>query len=458
MFERVRNILAPRREETTRHYPVVEARMTEPDKATVTRRTSFMRAPVTFRGIRITPDTIVEVSALWACGMAIAKPIASSVCDVFEVDREGNRTSMRTHPLWELLNFSPNPAAGDITAYHFWQSKIFEAVVAGDSFAEIERNRMGMPVALYHLDRGRMTPRYDASGRLYYEHRNPSGQMTPLAPRDVFHVRGPTYDGVTSYRLWEVGRLLFETARAVEVFGASYFANGAHVGEVFESDKTLTQDQWDRLEQQLDEQHAGPGAANDYMILENGLKIRRLAESLEVAQFIQTRQHLVEEVCRFAGVPPHKVFHLLRMTFNNVEEMNIDYRNETLVPWAVPIQQEIGIKLIGRGLPMEAEFDMDWVAEGNILDVSEADGRRVEHGIATRDEIRRKRGFNRMGGKAETLTVQKQMIDIEKIDEALEMGADTGAVNESGSESASRARERKVRDRAAGKNRRQEAD
>lgn len=844
MLDKVRTFLAPRRERK-RNYPRFEARMTESDTATTTRRTSFLRAPVTFRGIRVTPDTIVEVSALWACGMAISKPIASSTCEVFQVDSEGNRTSMRTHPLWELLNFSPNPALGEMTAFHFWQAKIFEAVVAGDSYAEIERNMMGMPVALYHLDRSRMTPRYDNGGRLYYEHRGPSGKLTALAPRDVFHVRGPTYDGVTSYRLWEIGRLLFEYSRAVEVFGASYFANGAHVGEVFESDKALTQDQWDRLEQQLDEQHGGPGAANDYMILENGLKIRRLAESLDVAQFIETRQFLVDDVCRFCGVPPHKVYQLMRATFclpadtkvftecgpkriadikagervwsksedggwrlsnveragptgidkilrirttnrtlrlnakhrvlarvkhsaprggkgghqcvvwrnewraagdlrvgdtivtlaslpdagtttapngrevtekfaafcglllgdgnvlasgvciarheqaeymdfyrhaamesfyalsspravnerhrpivlhekpretrfssvrasqelmalglsgtaktkrvpgwvfqltedlrlafiagfldadgtvdkygrmtfysvsdalledirhlcmsvgipvtnarrgpvktilpngeqfvgeisaftcsdpgqnrrvptatpeyrrrfargtpfaenerqypwhggrgfdtegcalariaeiteeraepvydlcvagthnfiaegvvvhnSNIEEQNRDFRNDTLIPWATPLQSEINLKLIGRGLPMQAEFDMDWVAEGSILDVSEADGRRVDHGIATRDEIRRMRGLNRRGGNAESLTVQKQMIDIEDMaPDAANAAAQSqeGDSNANSGEGRSRARERKVLNAAARKNRREEA-
>ena len=405
-----------RQEPAARIEPVFEARKTAGEAAGDTRRTSFFRMPVSFRGIRITPDTIVELSALWACGMVISKPIAASTCEIFTVDREGNRTRERTHPLWELTNFSPNPALSEVTAYHFWQSKIFEAVTAGDSYAEIERSRGGNQVAaLHHLRRDRVTPRYDARGRLYYEYRNSDNSVTILKPKDVFHVRGPTQDGVTSHRLYEVGRLLFEYSRAVEVFGASYFANGAHLGEIFETDNELTDEQYERLEEQLEGQHGGPGAANDYMILEGGLKFKTVAQSPEAAQFIQTRQFLVEEVCRFTGVPPHKVAHLLRSTFSNIEEQNIDFKNDTLIPWATPIQQEIQLKLIGRGVPMEAEFDLDWVSEGSILDIAEADAKHVMHGIADRDEIRRKRGYNKRGGKAGVLTVQKQMIPLEEM-------------------------------------------
>lgn len=422
-----------------------EARKSAPETSKETRRIHWANMPVQFRGIRATPETLVELSALWACGMAIAKPIAASTCDCFAVDREGNRTMMRTHPIWELMNYSPDPAASDITAFHFWQSKIFEAVVAGDSFAEIERSRMGQPTALYHLHRDRMRVRWDARGRIYYQHTNPDGSITNLASRDVFHLRGPTYDGVTSYRLWEVGRLLFDYSKAVETFGASYFANGAHIGEIFETDQTLSAEAYDRLENRLEEQYRGPAAANDYMILEGGLKFKAIATSMEVSQFIQTRQFLVEEVCRFTGVPPHKVAHLLRSTFNNIEEQNIDFKNDTLIPWAVPIQQEVQLKLIGRRMPMEVEFDLDWISEGSILDAAEAAGQFATHGIATRNELRKKRGWNKMGGNADKLTVQKQMIDLDDMsnEDAASTGDEDGQDDSGNPPNGGRARQRR---------------
>jgi hypothetical protein len=37
------------------------------------------------------------------------------------------------------------------------------------------------------------------------------------------------------------------------------------------------------------------------------------------SQLIEVHQHLVEEICRWFGVPPHKVMHLLRATFSNIE-------------------------------------------------------------------------------------------------------------------------------------------
>lgn len=376
---------------------------------------------------------------MWACGMVISKPIASSTCDIFLEDRDGNRQMQRQNPIWRLCNVSPDPQSASITAYHFWQSMVFQACMEGDSYAEIERDRTGAPVALYRLQRSRMETRYDARGRLFYEYSNPSGGSVSLAPRDVFHLRGPTQDGVTSYRLWETARLYLEYAKAVEVFGASFFANGAHLGEIFETDKPLGDKEYARLQNMLETQHGGPGAANDYMILDNGLRFKQMATSPEASQFIQTRQFLVEEACRFMGVPPHKISHLVRSTFNNIEEQNIDFKNDTLIPWATPLQQEIKLKLIGVDVPMQAEFDLDWISEGNMLDVAEADATRAMHGLDSRDEIRARRGRNRRGGKADALTVQKQNIDIE------EMGYDeTGDTEEAADPSRSPARQRRT--------------
>lgn len=65
------------------------------------------------------------------------------------------------------------------------------------------------------------------------------------------------------------------------------------------------------------------------------------------AQFLETRQHQVLEICRWYKVPPHKVYELTRATYNNVEQQQIEFLTETLVPWIVRLEQEADAKLLG---------------------------------------------------------------------------------------------------------------
>ena len=47
------------------------------------------------------------------------------------------------------------------------------------------------------------------------------------------------------------------------------------------------------------------------------------------------------EACRVFGVPPHKVFEMDRATFNNIEQVNIEYVQEAVTPMSVRLEQTI---------------------------------------------------------------------------------------------------------------------
>jgi phage portal protein BeeE len=59
-------------------------------------------------------------------------------------------------------------------------------------------------------------------------------------------------------------------------------------------------------------------------------------------------QHQVETICRFFGVPPHKVQHLLRSTFSNIEHQSIEVVVDSIAPWAKLLEEEADFKLFGR--------------------------------------------------------------------------------------------------------------
>jgi len=63
--------------------------------------------------------------------------------------------------------------------------------------------------------------------------------------------------------------------------------------------------------------------------------------------FLETRQFQVLEICRWFKVPPHKLYELGRATYNNVEQQQIEFLTETLVPWITRLEQEADAKLLG---------------------------------------------------------------------------------------------------------------
>ena len=63
------------------------------------------------------------------------------------------------------------------------------------------------------------------------------------------------------------------------------------------------------------------------------MTFNKISSDPEQAQFTEVRQHQVEEICRWFGVPPHKVQHLLRATFSNIEHQAIEVVVDTITPW-----------------------------------------------------------------------------------------------------------------------------
>ncbi|WP_349745376.1 phage portal protein, partial [Roseateles cavernae] len=92
----------------------------------------------------------------------------------------------------------------------------------------------------------------------------------------------------------------------------------------------------------------GPAKSSRIAILDAGMKAQKVSVEPDAAQFIETRQHQVEEICRWFGVPPHKVMHLLRATFTNIEHQSIEVVVDSVTPWVLRMEQEGDFKLFGR--------------------------------------------------------------------------------------------------------------
>jgi len=58
-------------------------------------------------------------------------------------------------------------------------------------------------------------------------------------------------------------------------------------------------------------------------------------------------QHQVEAICRWFAVPPHKVMHLLRAHFTNIEHQSIEVVVDSITPWAKIWEEEADYKLFG---------------------------------------------------------------------------------------------------------------
>lgn len=361
-------------------------------------------------GIIVTPDEALKISAVWACCKVIAEAIAACRWEVIEEDTDGNRTVRRDVLLYRKLNVAPNP---EMTAFAFRESALWQALLWGDFYAEIERSKRGDPMAIWPIDPGRVQLTRGNDWELVAEVSNSGGNVY-IPYRDIFHLHGPSLTGLGGMSLIGYAARTFGHAAAAEIFGGAFYGNGTQLGGVLSTDGSLTEQQRTDLLRSINERHAGPDNAHKFLLLQGGLKFTPLSPTQEQSQFIETRGFLVEEICRWFSVPPHKIAHLVRSTFTNIEHQGLEFVRDTLTPWAERLRQEADLKLTSFGnRALRTRFDLAWLSEGDAASQADADSKYVSAGIRTRNEIRREHGWNALP-EADGLTVQKQYVPLEE--------------------------------------------
>lgn len=373
----------------------------------------YLPMPDFIEGLYITPDTALQLSVVWACVDAINKAIASCPWNI--LTRDGRRlTLLPDDPLGYLLNVRPNP---EMTAIAFREALGYGALTWGNGYAEIVRATSGRIAELWPLLPDRVTMRrHPETDEIYYEVMEMDGGRKQLPPSRIFHVRGPSLtgflgEGIVSWAARSIGLGL-----AAERYGSAYYGNNATVGAVLEYPKTLTQEAYDRLKADWEEKRQGVGKAHKPLILEGGMKFTPIGNEPEKAQLVESRKFQVEEICRWFGVPPHKVQHLERSTFNNIEHLGIEFVRDSLTPWALRFQQEADFKLFPARAPWrQSKIDMAWLTQGDARSRWEAYqiGRRI--GALSANDILEMEGMNGIGPEGDIRIVESNMQSLDAL-------------------------------------------
>ena len=367
----------------------------------------WLPSPSIAAGVPVTVESAMQLSTVWACVDAITKALAPCRWDVYRVS--GRRREVLPHdPIAYVLNVRPNP---EMTAISFREALLYNALTWGNGYAEIVFDGAQRVKELWPLLPDRMTPRRRPdTGALYYEYVQMDGGLVDLEPAQVLHVRGPTLVGFLGDNFVARSAKAIGLAIAMERFASSYFANGTVTGTILKYPKTLTEPAYQKLLRDWEERRQGPDKAHKPVILEGGMELTEQVIDSAKAQMIESRKFQVEEICRWFGVPLHKVQHLDRATNNNIEHLGIEFVRDALTPWACRLQQEADAKLfVQRGPQRETRLDMGWLSHGDAGARASAYSAMRNIGVYSVNDIREMEGLNTIGPEGDLRIVPLNM-------------------------------------------------
>lgn len=388
------------------------ARETAPAQPVEPYTTSIWQ-PVAQAGVHVNEYTALRYSAVWRAIDVIAGTISTLPFHVLRDRGDGRQDMDMDHPLNAILRVRVN---GDfLTPSRFKWLLQAHALTWGDGYAEIERARNGRAVALWPITPDRVHVDRDDRGNLVYEVANDRQANAVLPAGDMFHLRGPSYDGVQGYTVARLAAESFGLGIAMEKFAAAFFGNGAQLSGVLKHPSTLSADAAERIRNSFRSKHGGPDKAGGVAVLEEGMEYQSTSVSAKEAQMVEARAAQVKDVARWFGVPPQKLMESADVNRSTAAEENRAFASDAIKPWAINWEQEASVKLfpasqLGRRF---VHIDLDALLRGDPKSKAETNQIKFDRGVLSVNDWLRDDGRNEIGADGDLRVVPKNMTSLQ---------------------------------------------
>lgn len=350
----------------------------------------------------ISADSVLSLSTVWRAVNIISDSIASLPVNVMQMGTDGSRQIALRHPVQRQMAFQPSPL---YSKYNFFQTLVTHALLYGNGYAEINRERVtGYPKNYTIIAPDRVTAK-TKNGQIYYEYTEQptdpaAGIMTPtireIRAGNMIHINGISWNGITGLNVIKFLADNFGLALANQQYLVKFFSDGATISGVLKHPGRLTPDAIKRLQSSWQGTYSGSGNSGKVAIVEEGMEYQQIGLSPQQAGAEGTKKLTISDIARIFGVPQFLLEDLDRATFSNIEHLSLLFRQHTIRPWCKRIEAELNTKLFpaDEQVTFQVFFDIDDLAMSDLDSRSKWVESMMKWGILNRDEVRRKEGYN----------------------------------------------------------------
>lgn len=311
----------------------------------------------------ITPENALQVAAVYGCIKVIKDTFVALSRNYYDKKGE-DRIKVLNDPTLPLLKMPGK----QIPWSAFIQIGLDQKFIYGNSVWVIERDQYGTAIALHFRKNGEIIPRY-YNGDFWVSDRVTGRE---LDVRDIFHFKD--LNGSTPY--WGASRLEMHGKTIGKIAATDDLQNrlatsGLQLGGVVSYPKDVEVDEAVllRQEQNFHRNHQGKENAGKYAFFQGGPTVTQFqpAMTLSDAQVIQATHLSIEDICRIFHMPPTKIYHLIKPSFNSYEHLQIDFMSGAILPDAKAFEEEWNWKILNMSPTREMKFELDSLLRADTM-------------------------------------------------------------------------------------------
>lgn len=304
----------------------------------------YMRGGETASGEYVTASKALENMAILRCVSLISESIGMLPLNVMvHGDEKAIAKDLAAH---RLLKSRPNDFQGP---YKFKSTMQLRALLKGNAYARIIW-RGSTPIKLIPLHSDKVTPELNDDFTLRYKVQRPDGSIVTLAARDVFHLADLADDehGLIGLSRVKKAKEAIGLALQAEKSAARIFKNGVMAGGALSYPNKLNPQQIKNIQDSLEARYAGTENAHKWMVLEDGIKAEKWANTARDSQLEESRDHQIEEIARCFGVPRPLLMMDDTSWGSGIEQLGIFFIQFGLQHWFNIWEDEVALKLLSE--------------------------------------------------------------------------------------------------------------
>lgn len=355
----------------------------------------------TSAGLPVSPQTAVQVAAVFCAVRVIAEDIAKMPVRVMSEDFDDNgmtkQTVARDHWATRLLSRRPNEFQ---TSFEFREYALLSAVLDKGFLGVKNINSRGEIVEILPVPMGSWSVlRHPNQWGHYFEvYDSDSNTIGSFEPSAVMYLRGPSLDGWRALPAISAAREAIGLSLALEKQHSRLAGQGGKPSGVLSFENALNPEQRTKLRETWQDKF-GPNGEGGVAILDQAAKFESMVMKSVDAQYIETRQFQVEEVARAFRVHPNKLMHSgNQSTFASAESFNRSHVTDALMPWVKRFEEVADRDILGNKPGLRVDLDEHSLLRGDFKDQGEyytkALGSGGQPGWMTPNEIRAEVGLN----------------------------------------------------------------
>lgn len=292
-------------------------------------------------GENVTEYSAMTYSAVWNAVYQISSTSGSLPLHLRV--HKGRKTRYATeNSLYRVMHTQFNPF---MTAKTGRETLMAHVLTWGNGYAEKVTNGMGDIIELWPITPDRVKVKIEDMEMVYEV--KVGNETIPLKRDKILHIPGFGFDGLVGYSPISMARKNIGWGMAMETFSSNFFGKGTHPGIVVSHPgPAMSPQAHDNLKRSLTETYSGLGNSHRLMLLEEAMKIEKLGFSPEDSQFLESKQHHITDIARWFNIPPHKLKDMSKSSFNNIEAENASYVIDTILPWAIHLEQIYDTQLL----------------------------------------------------------------------------------------------------------------